>query len=372
MVPPGAARSPRASGAHTVRPGVDWCGDGAGPDRGIRAGPRRKIRFPRSGRPPPDGTVDRRRSGCWRARSSYFSSRWSSRFGPQRPWPGTAPRLQLISPRWPPPAGLAMSRTSPLSARRRRRSPRRTAGSCWRARRAPAGWTERHGLGSGGVLGRLPIVGNVRATASARAGRLPASSTADAARRGQPGRRPLSCGAKLGWRKARGREVPPEAEGPWPDVSGTPRTRVGSDVGPHTNGRASLAILRRRHGKGCLVDFSVTIRDVDDFRVVDVAGEVDVFSAAELANQLTQLFDAGRRIVMVDLTAVTFLDSTGLGTLVAARNRAEEAGGQLPVIGSGDRVMKLFRITGLGGRLRDLSVDRRCDHCDEGSRTPGL
>ena len=95
------------------------------------------------------------------------------------------------------------------------------------------------------------------------------------------------------------------------------------------------------------MDFSVTTRAIDDFRVVDVAGEVDVFSASELANQLTQLFDAGRRIVMVDLTAVTFLDSTGLGTLVAARNRAEEAGGQLPVIGSGDRVMKLFRITGL-------------------------
>jgi anti-sigma B factor antagonist len=47
------------------------------------------------------------------------------------------------------------------------------------------------------------------------------------------------------------------------------------------------------------------------------------------------------------LTSVTFLDSTGLGTLVAARNRAEEAGGQLPIIGSGERVLKLFRITGL-------------------------
>ena len=68
---------------------------------------------------------------------------------------------------------------------------------------------------------------------------------------------------------------------------------------------------------------------------------------AELAEQLTQLFDTGRRTVIVDLTSVTFLDSTGLGTLVAARNRAEEAGGQLPIIGSGERVLKLFRITGL-------------------------
>jgi anti-sigma B factor antagonist len=95
------------------------------------------------------------------------------------------------------------------------------------------------------------------------------------------------------------------------------------------------------------VDFSVTTRAIDELSVVDVAGEVDVFSASELAEQLTQLFDAGRRTVVVDLTSVTFLDSTGLGTLVAARNRAEEAGGQLPIIGSGERVLKLFRITGL-------------------------
>ena len=91
----------------------------------------------------------------------------------------------------------------------------------------------------------------------------------------------------------------------------------------------------------------MTTRAIDDLSVVDVAGEVDVFSASVLAEQLTQLFDAGRRTVVVDLTSVTFLDSTGLGTLVAARNRAEEEGGQLPIIGSGERVMRLFRITGL-------------------------
>ena len=91
----------------------------------------------------------------------------------------------------------------------------------------------------------------------------------------------------------------------------------------------------------------MTMRAIDELSVVDVAGEVDVFSAPELAEQLSQLFDAGRQTVVVDLTSVTFLDSTGLGTLVAARNRAEEAGGQLPIIGSAERVLKLFRITGL-------------------------
>jgi anti-sigma B factor antagonist len=96
-----------------------------------------------------------------------------------------------------------------------------------------------------------------------------------------------------------------------------------------------------------VVDFSATTRAVNGVSVVDVAGEVDVYSAPELAERLNELFDAGDRVVVVDLTAVSFLDSTGLGTLVAGRNRADEAGGQLPLVGSGDRVLKLFRITGL-------------------------
>jgi anti-sigma B factor antagonist len=95
------------------------------------------------------------------------------------------------------------------------------------------------------------------------------------------------------------------------------------------------------------VDFSVTTRADGEVTVVDVVGEVDLSSAPGLAEQLSTLFDDGRRRVVVDLTEVTFLDSTGLGTLVGARNRAEEVGGRLPLVATGDRVLKLFRITGL-------------------------
>lgn len=95
------------------------------------------------------------------------------------------------------------------------------------------------------------------------------------------------------------------------------------------------------------MDFSVTTRAAGDVTVVDVVGEVDLSSAPGLSDQLAALFDAGRRLVLVDLTEVTFLDSTGLGTLVAGRNRAEEVGGRLPLVATGDRVLKLFRITGL-------------------------
>ena len=50
---------------------------------------------------------------------------------------------------------------------------------------------------------------------------------------------------------------------------------------------------------------------------------------------------------MVDLTDVGFLDSTGLGVLVTGRAAAAEVGGALPIACNRERILKLFKITGL-------------------------
>jgi len=79
-----------------------------------------------------------------------------------------------------------------------------------------------------------------------------------------------------------------------------------------------------------------------------VSGEVDVSSAAELRDGLTELIAKGSSVV-VDLTGVGFLDSTGLGALVSARKAAEDHGVHLPLVCSSERILKLFTITGLDG-----------------------
>ena len=80
--------------------------------------------------------------------------------------------------------------------------------------------------------------------------------------------------------------------------------------------------------------------------VVHVAGEVDAHSVAPLRAELAALTDAGTDLV-VDLTAVTFLDSTGLGVLVGALKRAHGKGGRLELVIDAERVMRVFRITAL-------------------------
>ena len=57
--------------------------------------------------------------------------------------------------------------------------------------------------------------------------------------------------------------------------------------------------------------------------------------------------DGGTSSVVVDLSWLTFIDSTGLGALVAARNEAKTTGAALRLVCKSDRVLKVFRITGL-------------------------
>ena len=95
------------------------------------------------------------------------------------------------------------------------------------------------------------------------------------------------------------------------------------------------------------VELSVSRQSVGGYPVVAVSGEVDVYSAPALKDSITDLLDSGATTVVVDLSGVAFLDSTGLGALVEARTATSNAGGALPLVCSQERIIKLFTITGL-------------------------
>jgi anti-sigma B factor antagonist len=97
---------------------------------------------------------------------------------------------------------------------------------------------------------------------------------------------------------------------------------------------------------GNRVELSVTRHGSGEVPVVAVNGEIDVYAAPALRDGLTELLEDGSSVV-VDLTDVGFLDSTGLGALVAARTTASEKGASLPLVCTHQRILKLFTITGL-------------------------
>jgi anti-sigma B factor antagonist len=95
------------------------------------------------------------------------------------------------------------------------------------------------------------------------------------------------------------------------------------------------------------MDLNLNERDVDSHDVVEVGGEVDVHSAPQLRDRLIEIIDGGKPSLVVDLSGLQFIDSTGLGALVAARNHAEAAGTRFQLVCKADRLLKVFRITGL-------------------------
>lgn len=85
----------------------------------------------------------------------------------------------------------------------------------------------------------------------------------------------------------------------------------------------------------------------DGHTLLRVTGEIDVYTAPKLREQLIQLANDGVSHIVVDLNMVEFLDSTGLGVLVGALKRARASKGSFVLVCDQPRLLKIFRITGL-------------------------
>jgi anti-sigma B factor antagonist len=95
------------------------------------------------------------------------------------------------------------------------------------------------------------------------------------------------------------------------------------------------------------MELSLSTYDSGDHTVLEVGGEVDVYTAPRLRERLVELVEQGARHVVVDLSRVEFLDSTGLGVLVGALKRLRQAGGGLSLVCDKEPLLKIFRITAL-------------------------
>jgi anti-sigma B factor antagonist len=81
--------------------------------------------------------------------------------------------------------------------------------------------------------------------------------------------------------------------------------------------------------------------------VLAVKGEVDVYTAPRLREKLVELVAQGHHQIIVDLEGVDFLDSTGLGVLVGGLKRLRSNEGDLGLVCTQSRILKVFEITGL-------------------------
>lgn len=81
--------------------------------------------------------------------------------------------------------------------------------------------------------------------------------------------------------------------------------------------------------------------------MIDVAGEVDVFTAPKLRERIVDLVSQGSYRLIVNLERVEFMDSTGIGVLVGGLKRIREHDGVFALAGPTDPVKRVLSITSL-------------------------
>lgn len=95
------------------------------------------------------------------------------------------------------------------------------------------------------------------------------------------------------------------------------------------------------------MDLTLETREQDGHTLVAVGGEIDVYTAPRLRDKITELVNSGHHSLIIDMENVDFLDSTGLGVLVGGLKKIRAQDGTMSLICSQDRLLKIFKITGL-------------------------
>jgi len=95
------------------------------------------------------------------------------------------------------------------------------------------------------------------------------------------------------------------------------------------------------------VDLKLGHHAKDGIEVVDVQGEIDMYTAPRLRELLIDLVSKGSYQLVVNLDKVGFLDSTGLGVLVGGLKRVRAHDGSLDLVCTQKRILKILKITGL-------------------------
>ena len=91
----------------------------------------------------------------------------------------------------------------------------------------------------------------------------------------------------------------------------------------------------------------------DNWVILQINGEIDMATGPELRQRIVQYVQEGHVHIVIDLTEVDFIDSTGLGVLIGGLKRTRSHGGDLQCIGLSESLKEMFKLTGLDAVLTE-------------------
>jgi anti-sigma B factor antagonist len=126
---------------------------------------------------------------------------------------------------------------------------------------------------------------------------------------------------------------------------------------PYTPGRPTasgrVSGVGRHREETSDIDLSMELRRMGEWTVVSVEGELDLYTAPQLRDAVMDAVEDGSERVVLDLTKVPFMDSSGLGVVVACLKRLRESGGDLALVTPPESPpTKLLSLTGLDRAIR--------------------
>jgi anti-sigma B factor antagonist len=95
----------------------------------------------------------------------------------------------------------------------------------------------------------------------------------------------------------------------------------------------------------------LTEEQIDGITVVFLEGEADAYNCNQIKTALGEIIEAGRHRVLIDLSSLSYMDSSAIGVLVAAKTSMHKQGGDLKVCSPTRAVVKVFEITRVGSFL---------------------
>lgn len=86
--------------------------------------------------------------------------------------------------------------------------------------------------------------------------------------------------------------------------------------------------------------------------ILNVVGEIDIYTAPRFKEGITELISAGHTNLLIDMTGVDFMDSSGFGTLLSATKPLRPVGGSLSLCGCNEAITRMLEITRLNTLFR--------------------
>jgi len=92
---------------------------------------------------------------------------------------------------------------------------------------------------------------------------------------------------------------------------------------------------------------NIEYRDLGEHKIIDVSGEVDLYNVSELKKALFSITDGQNQSVIVDMKNVNYMDSSGIGALVAGMKKMKAHNGKFALMNIHDDVLNILKLATL-------------------------